>query len=98
MIGPLVEELFLWLPLDVIIFFTSISFVLGHDNRVKFWNISYLEKMDYEKKRKPQIQVILFLLHRYIFNTSPLYVRSIAILTMLRTGSFFFEIRPDPFL
>jgi len=29
---------------------------IGHDNRVKFWNISYLEKMDYEKKRKPQIQ------------------------------------------
>jgi len=29
---------------------------IGHDNRVKFWNISYLEKMDYERKRKPLVQ------------------------------------------
>eukprot|EP00088_Acartia_fossae_P043225 TRINITY_DN4550_c0_g1_i5.p1 TRINITY_DN4550_c0_g1~~TRINITY_DN4550_c0_g1_i5.p1 ORF type:complete len:490 (-),score=137.15 TRINITY_DN4550_c0_g1_i5:1909-3378(-) len=29
---------------------------VGHDNRVKFWNIGYLEKMDYEKKRKPIVQ------------------------------------------
>lgn len=26
---------------------------IGHDNKVKFWNISYLEQMDYNKKRKP---------------------------------------------
>jgi len=29
---------------------------IGHDNRVKFWNISYLEKMEYERKRKPLVQ------------------------------------------
>ena len=40
---------FLFLPLNWI-------FSLGHDNRVKFWNISYLEKMEYERKRKPLVQ------------------------------------------
>jgi len=29
---------------------------IGHDRRVKFWNISYLEKIDYDKKRKPIVQ------------------------------------------
>jgi len=28
---------------------------LSHDNRVKFWNVSYLEEMDYEKTKKPGI-------------------------------------------
>lgn len=26
---------------------------VSHDNRVKFWNIKYLEEMDYDKTRKP---------------------------------------------
>lgn len=29
---------------------------IGHDQRVKFWNIAYLEKIDYDKKRKPVVQ------------------------------------------
>lgn len=28
----------------------------SHDQRIKFWNISYLEQMDYEKTRKPYLQ------------------------------------------
>jgi len=28
----------------------------SHDNRVKFWNVQYLEEMDYDKTRKPQNQ------------------------------------------
>jgi len=28
---------------------------ISHDNRVKFWNVSYLEEMDYEKTKKPGI-------------------------------------------
>nr|ALS04485.1 WD repeat-containing protein 55 [Acartia pacifica] len=30
---------------------------IGHDNRVKFWNISFLEKINYAKKRKPVAQI-----------------------------------------
>jgi len=28
---------------------------ISHDNRVKFWNVTYLEEMDYEKQKKPGI-------------------------------------------
>ena len=28
----------------------------SHDQRIKFWNISYLESMDYKKSRKPYFQ------------------------------------------
>ena len=28
----------------------------SHDQRIKFWNISYLEKMEYKKTRKPYLQ------------------------------------------
>jgi len=28
---------------------------ISHDNRVKFWNVTYLEEMDYEKTKKPGI-------------------------------------------
>jgi len=28
---------------------------ISHDNRVKFWNVSYLEEMDYNKTKKPGI-------------------------------------------
>jgi len=28
---------------------------ISHDNRVKFWNVSYLEEMDYDKTKKPGI-------------------------------------------
>jgi len=28
---------------------------ISHDNRVKFWNVQYLEEMDYNKQRKPGI-------------------------------------------
>ena len=28
----------------------------SHDQRVKFWNISYLEKMEYQKTKKPYLQ------------------------------------------
>jgi len=28
---------------------------LSHDNRVKFWNVQYLEEMDYNKQRKPGV-------------------------------------------
>jgi len=27
----------------------------SHDNRVKFWNVGYLEEMDYEKTKKPTV-------------------------------------------
>merc|ERR1712198_65601 len=28
---------------------------ISHDNRVKFWNVAYLEEMDYNKTKKPGI-------------------------------------------
>jgi len=28
---------------------------ISHDNRVKFWNVAYLEEMDYDKTKKPLI-------------------------------------------
>jgi len=28
---------------------------ISHDNRVKFWNVAYLEEMDYDKTKKPTI-------------------------------------------
>lgn len=28
---------------------------ISHDNRVKFWNVTYLEEMDYNKQKKPGI-------------------------------------------
>jgi len=28
---------------------------LGYSFRVKFWNVTYLEEMDYEKQKKPGI-------------------------------------------
>merc|ERR1712240_382353 len=28
---------------------------ISHDNRVKFWNVSYLEEMDYNKTKKPLV-------------------------------------------
>jgi WD40 repeat protein len=28
---------------------------VSHDNRVKFWNVAYLEEMDYDKTKKPTI-------------------------------------------
>jgi len=28
---------------------------VSHDNRVKFWNVTYLEEMDYNKQKKPGI-------------------------------------------
>eukprot|EP00092_Neocalanus_flemingeri_P023196 GFUD01025153.1.p1 GENE.GFUD01025153.1~~GFUD01025153.1.p1 ORF type:complete len:471 (-),score=144.87 GFUD01025153.1:1127-2539(-) len=28
---------------------------ISHDNRVKFWNVTYLEEMDYDKQKKPGI-------------------------------------------
>jgi len=28
---------------------------ISHDNRVKFWNVAYLEEMDYEKTKKPGV-------------------------------------------
>ena len=29
---------------------------ISHDQRVKFWNIKYLEQMDYKKTQKPFLQ------------------------------------------
>merc|ERR1719320_1648461 len=28
---------------------------ISHDNRVKFWNVAYLEEMDYDKTKKPLV-------------------------------------------
>ena len=28
---------------------------ISHDNRVKFWNVAYLEEMDYNKTKKPGV-------------------------------------------
>jgi len=46
------------LPVEILDVNTSGELVASgsHDNRVKFWNVQYLEEMDYDKTRKPVLQ------------------------------------------